>query len=123
MNNKTDAANPIAITIQFRHMPKSRAIKQLVQQQVNHLNRFDLRGGHCEVVIDKIHHWHKGGVFKASLRLTIPGEPLYVASAEEENGSYEFLYSAIRVVFDEVGLQIKKRRRRIGRHKPVHLAA
>ena len=122
MSNRT-ATDPIALNIQFRHMPKSRAIKQLVRQQANHLDRFDLRGGHCEVVIDEMHHWHKGGVFKVSLRLTVPGEPLYVACAEEESGSYEFLYSAIRSVFEEVGLQIKKRRRKIGRQKSVHLAA
>lgn len=122
MSNKTKPEQ-IAVNIQFRHMPKSRAIKQLVRQQVEHLNRFNLHGGHCDVVIDEMHHWHKGGVYKVSLRLTVPGEPLYVASAEEESGSYEFLYSAIRMVFNEVGLQIKKRRRKIGRHKPVHLAA
>jgi len=122
MNSKTDT-NPATVNIQFRHMPKSRAIKQLVQQLMNRLSRFQLHSGHCEVVIDEMHHWHKGGVYKVSLRLTVPGEPLYVASAEEKSGSYEFLYSAIRRVFDEVGLQIKKRRRKIGRHKPVHLAA
>lgn len=122
MNNKT-TVNPISVNIQFRHMPKSRGIKQLVQQQIDHLNRFNLHSGHCEVVIDEMHHWHKGGIYKVSLRLTVPGEPLYVANAEEESGSYEFLYSAVRVVFNEVGLQIKKRRRKIGHHKPVHLAA
>ena len=122
MNNRTEN-NPIAVNIQFRHMPKSRAIKQLVRKQVERLGRFNLRGGHCEVVIDEMHHWHKGGVFKVSLRLKVPGEPMVVACAEEKSGTYEFLYSAIRVVFEEVGLQIKKRRRKIGRHKPVHLAA
>lgn len=115
--------NPVAVNIQFRHMPKPRAIKQLIQQQANRLDRYDLRGGRCEVVVDEMNHWHKGGVFRVSLRVKVPGEPIVVANAEEESGSYEFLYSAIRVVFDEVGLQIKKRRRRIGRHKPVHMAA
>jgi ribosome-associated translation inhibitor RaiA len=104
-------------------MPKSRAIKQLVKQQANRLSRYNLRDGHCEVVIDEMHHWHKGGVYKVTLRLTVPGEPLYVASAEDESGAYEFLYSAIRVVFHEVALQIKKRRRKIGRRKPAQLAA
>jgi ribosome-associated translation inhibitor RaiA len=104
-------------------MPKSRSIKQLVTQQLEHLNRFNSHGGHCEVVVDEMHHWHKGGVYKVTLRLTVPGEPLYVACAEEESGSYEFLYSAIRTVFEDIGLQIKKRRRKIGRRKPVHLAA
>jgi len=122
MNNPVNS-DPITVNIQFRHMPTSRAIKQLVQQQANHLNRFGLRGGHCEVVIDEMHHWHKGGVFKISLRLTVPGEPMYVACAEEESGSPDFLYSAIRMVFGEVGLQIKKHRKRSSRRKSVNIAA
>jgi ribosome-associated translation inhibitor RaiA len=104
-------------------MPASSSIKQLVQQQAERLGRFALSGGYCEVVIDEMHHWNKGGVFKVSLRLTVPGDPLYVACAEEASGSHEFLYSAIRLVFDEVELQLKKRRKKNGRRKSVMLAA
>ena len=122
MNSRTES-NPIAVNIQFRHMPKSRAIKQLAKQQADRLGRFNLRGGRCNVVIDEMHHWHKGGVYKISVRLKVPGDPLYVASAEEERGSYEFLYSAIRNAFDDIGLQIKKRRRKIGYRNQATLAA
>ena len=120
MNRKK---NSISLNIQFRHMPKSRSIKQLVRQQAERLNHFNLHNSHCEVVIDEMHHWHKGGVYKVTLRLTVPGDPLYVACAEEESGSYEFLYSAVRDVFEDIGLQIKKRRRKIGRHRNATLAA
>ena len=44
--NKNTNMNPVAVTIQFRHMPKSRSIEQLVRQQVEHLQRFGLSGGH-----------------------------------------------------------------------------
>ena len=70
-----------------------------------------------------MNHRHKGGAFKVVLRLTVPGHPLVVASVEEESESHEFLYSAIRMVFGEVSLQLKKRRKKTCRHKAVKLAA
>ncbi|MDF7823846.1 HPF/RaiA family ribosome-associated protein [Pontiellaceae bacterium B12227] len=122
MNTHTNL-NRITVNVQFRHMPKSRSIKQLVQAQAERLHRFDLPGGHCEVVIDEMHHFHKGGIFKVSLRLKVPGERLYVAHAEEVSGTHEFLYSAVRTVFDEVEVQLKKRRRKNIRRKGIELAA
>jgi ribosome-associated translation inhibitor RaiA len=121
--NATTYMNPTTLNVQFRHMPKSYVIQELVQQQMNRLDRFNLNGGHCEVVIDEMHPSDKGGVFKVTLRLTAPGESLYVACAEEAIGDPEFLYSAIRMVFGEIELQIQKRRRKTNRYPAVNLAA
>ncbi len=70
-----------------------------------------------------MNHWHKGGVFKVTLRLTVPGDRVYAAHAEEESGSHEFLYSAVRRVFDDIEVQLKKRRRKSSRRKGIDLAA
>lgn len=110
--------HPLCMRIQFRHMPKSESIRQLVRQQADRLGRFELNRGHCEVVVDEMHHWNKGGIYRVSLHLKLPGEPVYVACAEEQTGSYEYLYGAVRRVFEEVELQLKKRRRRAVRRRP-----
>jgi len=114
---------PIALQVQFRHMAKSQSIKHLVRQLADRLGKFDLQGGRCEVVIDEAHHWNKGGIFRVSVRLSVPATRLYVASCEEESGSHEFLYSAVRTAFGEIERQLKKQRRRNYRRKVAELAA
>ena len=121
--NRQNSATPVSLHVQFRHMPKSRSIRQLVRQQSNRLGKFDLRGARCEVVIDETHHWNRGGMFRVSVRLSVPGQRLYVASCEEESGSHEFLYTAVRTAFDEIERQLKKQRRRSYRRKAAELAA
>jgi len=120
---KNTDVESIAVTVQFRHMPKSESIHQLVRLQAERLSRFELPGARCEVVIDEMHHFQRGGIFRISLRLKVPGERLYVAHAEEESGTHEYLYSAVRMVFDEIEVQLKKRRKKIGRRKGIELAA
>ena len=121
--NHIENRPPIALQVQFRHMAKSHSIKHLVRQLTNRLEKFDLEGSHCTVVIDEMNHWNKGGLFRVSVRLTIPGDRLYVAHAEEEGGSHEFLHSAVRIAFGEIERQLKKQRRRSYRRKVAELAA
>jgi len=115
--------NFVALQVQFRHMPQSSSIKHLVRKQAGCLEKFARAGSHCEVVVDEMNHWNKGGIFKVTIRYTIPGDRLYVAHAEEESGSHHFLYSAVRIAFDEIERQLKKRRRRNYRRKTIELAA
>jgi len=114
---------PIALQVQFRHMAKSQSIKHLVRQLADRLGKFNLEGSRCTVVIDEMNHWNKGGLFRVSVRLAIPGNRLYVAHAEEEGGSHEFLHSAIRIAFGEIERQLKKQRRRNYRRRVAELAA
>jgi ribosome-associated translation inhibitor RaiA len=113
----------IALQIQFRHMPKSHAIAQRVRQQVDRLRRLDVERAHCEVVIDETHHWHEGGEYKVTVRLTIPGEGQLVAHVSEESGTAEYLSSAVRVAFEDVERQLKKQRRKGARRSAAAVAA
>ena len=115
--------NRINLQVQFRHMPKSNSIRQWIEKQANHLKKFTEEDSHCKVVIDETHHWKKGGVFRVSIQLSVPGQRLYVASYEEESGSHEFLYSAVRMAFEEIERQLKKHRRRSYRRKLAEMAA
>lgn len=120
---KSTGLSPRALQVQFRHMPKSNAIKELVFQQADRLGRFDLAGAHCEVVIDAMHHRHKGNIFKVAIRLTVPGRRIFAAHAEEKSGSHDYLYAAVRLAFDEIERQLEKRRKRSQRRDAREIAA
>ena len=85
--------------------------------QADRLRRFNLAGSRCEVVIEKMHRRHKGIIFKGSVRLTVLGERLFVAHAEEKSDSSEYLNSAVRLAFDEIERQLEKRSKRIECHR------
>jgi len=98
--------------IQFRRMPRLQTMRQLVMQ---HLERF-ASCTRCEVVIDESRHG-QNGVYDISVRLSIPGEPLYAAHISETSGSRDFLYGAVSSAFDDIKRQlIKKRGRKHRRH-------
>lgn len=119
----TNNTGSLALQVQFRHMPKSNSIKELVQQQAGRLRRFSLAESHCEVVIDEMHHRQKGNIFKVTIRLTVPGKRLFVANAEEKSGSHEYLYAAVRLAFDGIERQLEKRQKRNRRREARELAA
>lgn len=121
--NDLHTPDVVTMSVQFRHMPASRPIHQWVQKRAERLNRFHLSGGHCEAVIDKTQHWNKGGVLKVCVRFKVPGERLFVAIVEEEGTSYDFLYSAVRVAFDEIERQLKKQRTKNYRRRLTDVAA
>jgi len=120
---KTNSFSPRALEVQFRHMPKLSPVNELVRQQADRLGRFDLSGSRCEIVIDEMHHWNKGRIFKVSIRLTVPGKRLFVAHAEEKSDSHEYLNSAVRLAFDEIERQLEKRRKRNQRRQASKFAA
>jgi hypothetical protein len=102
--------------IQFRRMPRLHAMQQTVLQ---HLERFK-RYSRCEVVIDANGGEHAGGVYDISVRVNIPGEPLYAAHVTESCGSRDFLYGAVSAAFDGINRQrIKRRGRRYYREQRV----
>lgn len=93
--------------IQFRHMPRLAAMRQLVMQ---HLRRFS-SCSRCDVVIGESRHGHSG-VYDISVRLSIPGERIYAAHISETSGSRDFLYGAVSSAFDDIKRQLVKKRGR-----------
>ena len=102
-------------------MPKSDAIEQSARQLAHTLKRFDIDNSYCSVVIDAAHRWNKGGIFKVSVRLQVPGERLYLTNVVQESTSDEVLHSAVREAFGDIERQLKKHRSR--RSYPRQVAA
>ena len=113
----------IRTDVQFRHMPKSDAVENLVKGEVVDLERFALPGTHCEVVIDETQHRHMGGIFSVRIQLVIPGDGRYGAHRNALNGSHEFIYGAVAEAFEELQSQLRKRSRQQLRRQRRAMAA
>lgn len=112
----------IPLELQFRHMPKSRKIHQMIQQHLERFAAFVAPAARCAVVIDESRHCQKGGVYDVSVRLSVPGERLYTARISETSGSCDILYGVLNSAFDDIKRQlIKARARRQRRHRAVLL--
>ncbi len=101
--------NTEQLSVQFRHMPKSKAIKELVRQQADRLCHLGLDQGRCEVVIDETNHGRKGSVFRVAVAVSLPGRRRFAAHAEEKSSSSEYLYAAVRLAFESIEHQLEKR--------------
>ncbi len=113
----------IRTDVQFRHMPKSTAIENLIRVEVVDLERFALPGSHCEVVIDETQHRHLGGIFSVRIHLVIQGDGHYAAHRNGLNGSHEFIYGAVAEAFEELQAQLRKRSRQLLRRQRREMAA
>ncbi len=110
----------IPVEVQFRHMRESKRVLWLVEQMMERFEKYPLPGAKAHVVIDETHHRQKSGVFQVKVKLSVPGERLYVASSAEKTGMHDGVFSAIAAVFDSVEKQLVKRhgrrsRRRVGK--------
>ena len=103
------AAAMIPVKIQFRHMDDSRRVTWLVNQMIDKFSKFPIVGASATVVVDETHHKQKKGVFQVKVKLSVPGEPLYVAHSHEKTGMHDGVYSAIADVFESIERQLVKR--------------
>ncbi len=99
----------IPVEVQFRHMRESKRVQWLVDQMMERFDKYPLPGAKAYVVIDETHHREKTGVFQVKIKLSVPGERLYVAHSTERTGMHDGVFSALADVFDSVEKQLIKR--------------
>jgi ribosomal subunit interface protein len=109
--HQSDATVPV--DVQFRHMRESKRVQWLVEQMMEKFEKYPLPGARAHVVVDETHHREKTGVFQVKVKLSVPGERLYVARSSEKTGMHDGVYTAIADVFDRIEKQLIKRH---GRH-------
>jgi ribosomal subunit interface protein len=109
----------IPVDIQFRHMRESKRVIWLVDQMMEKFDKYPLSGAKIHVVIDETHHREKTGIFQVKVKLSVPGERLYIAQSSEQTGMHDGVYSAIADVFERIERQLVKRhgRRANRRHQ------
>ena len=115
----------IPVEVQFRHMQESKRVQWLVEQMMEKFEKYPLPGAKVHVVVDETHHREKASVFQVKVRLSVPGERLYVATSTEKTGMHDGVFSAIADVFDRIEKQLIKRhgRRSIRRMQKASEAA
>ena len=98
----------IPVKVQFRHMAESKRVVWLVNQMMDKFSKFPMSGSNAEVVVDETHHRESKSIFQVKMKLSVPGERLYVAQSFEKPGMHDGVYSAIADVFDCVERQLIK---------------
>lgn len=123
--SSTAASSAIPVKIQFRHMGDSKRVTWLVNQMMDKFTKFPIAGSTATVVVDETHHKEKTGVFQVKMKLSVPGERLYVAQSQEKTGMHDGVYTAIADVFDSIERQLVKRhgKRSNRRHQRADMKA
>jgi len=115
--NGHETGSYIPVEVQFRHMRESKRVQWLVEQMMERFDKYPLAGATAYVVIDETHHRETTGVFQVKVKLSVPGERLYVAHSTERTGMHDGVYSAIADVFDSIEKQLIKRHGRRSRRR------
>lgn len=111
--NGIETGSYIPVEVQFRHMPESKRVQWLVEQMMERFDKFPIGGAKAHVVVEATHRRGKEGLFQVRIKLSVPGERLYVAHSSEKTGMHDGVYSAVADVFDSIEKQLLKRH---GRH-------
>lgn len=115
----TQSTMGIPVAVRFRHMRGSRHVLTVVDQLMEKFDKYALSNAHAAVVVTKTRHHEGKGAFEVKVRLSVPGEPLYVARSRETLGAHDGVYNALADCFDRVERQLVKRHgRRIARRIP-----
>ena len=115
--NGSENASCIPVDVQFRHMRESKRVQWLVEQMMERFDKYPLEGAKAYVVVDETHHREKTGVFQVKIKLSVPGERLYVAHSTERTGMHDGVFTAIADVFESVEKQLIKRHGRRSRRR------
>ncbi|MDF7798558.1 HPF/RaiA family ribosome-associated protein [Pontiellaceae bacterium B1224] len=99
----------IPVAVRFRHMHGSRHVLTVVDQLMEKFDKYALPDAHATVVVTKTRHHEGKGAFQVKVRLSVPGEQLYVAHSQETLGAHDGVYSALANCFERVERQLVKR--------------
>jgi putative sigma-54 modulation protein len=99
------------ISFTFRHMDSNDGIREYAKQKLMKMKRYIDRPVEAHVVLSV-------EKFRNIAEVTIRGEGVSINGQERSDD----MYSAIDNVMDKIGRQIKKRRGKSRRHKPVQVA-
>lgn len=81
----------------------------VVDQLMKKLDKYALADAHAAVVVTKIRHDNGKGAFEVKVRLSVSGEPLYVARSLEILGAHDGICNALANCLDRIERQLVKR--------------
>ena len=109
----------IPVQVQFRHMSESKRVLGVIYQMMEKFDKYDLAGARIIVVVDETHHKENKGVFQVKVRLSVPGERIYVSRGREKTGMHDGVYSAMANCFESIERQLVKWHTRRASHRAL----
>jgi ribosome-associated translation inhibitor RaiA len=95
------------LEIDFLDVPASAGLSAVIRKRVGKLERMCDHIIACRVTVAAPHqHHHRGALYQAHIRLTVPGREL-VASRQHGGHTHEDSYVAVRDAFDAVQRQLE----------------
>lgn len=90
----------IDLKIQFIDFAESAAIRSMVQDHVDSLEKMCNKIMSCHVVLSRPHRkLHQGSIYKVKLRLHLPGTEIIIDKDPGKNHAHEDIHIAIRDAF------------------------
>lgn len=104
---------PMKTQVVFRGMENSEAVKEIVEQRAEKIERHFPHVIRCEAVIEQAAKSQaQGNAFSVSLEIEIPGaENIYVSRDGGKDHAHEDVYVAIRDSFDAAHRQLESAKR------------
>ncbi len=96
------------LSVTFRHMEPSEALKNYVQERTNRLTRYIDKPLEAQVALTV-------NKFRQIVDVVINANGIRIAGQE----AHEDMYAAIDLVMDKIERQVKKYREKIRQHKPI----
>jgi ribosome-associated translation inhibitor RaiA/cold shock CspA family protein len=95
---------PLQVT--FRHMERSEAAEGVIRDHAESLETYYPNITSCRVVVESLHHDHRGHQFQVRIDVTIPGRELVASHETEGHHTYTDINVAIRDSFDAMRRQL-----------------
>ena len=96
------------LQISFRNTDPSPAVEARIRERVSRLERFHDRITSCRVTVeapDK--HHRKGGLFRVTVDLGVPGKDIVIGGTGPKNHAHEDVYVAVRDSFEAAERALK----------------
>lgn len=105
----------VPLQITFRNMETSEALEDYIRERAAKLDSSCENMVSCRVVVEAPHkHQRKGGLFHATIEITLPKETIVINREPDQHKSYKDAYVVVRDVFDSAQ---RKLRGVVGRQK------
>lgn len=105
----------VPLQITFRNMETSESLESYIRERAAKLDSICENMVSCRVVVEAPHkHQRKGGLFHATIEITLPKETIVINREPDQHKSYKDAYVVVRDVFDSAQ---RKLRGVVGRQK------
>lgn len=98
----------VPLKITFRNMETSEALEAYIRERAEKLDSICGNMVSCRVVVEAPHkHQHKGGLFHASIDITLPKETIVINREPDLHKAYHDAHVVVRDVFDSAQRKLR----------------